>query len=138
MGNSIFSSQSNRVLKSTWPKDNALFDMKSTYSSNNLDRDLQGTIDMQMPLASRHVTAIAYNLKNQATRTTGNCVVKYQGNQVLEGRYNSKTESRDGIDRDIVDITLQNRRLPLGILYSHEQSGDDANQYVNSFEIGIR
>lgn len=107
--------------------------MKSTYSSNNLERDLQGTIDMEVPLASRHVTAIAYDLKNRAELTKGNCLVKYNGNQILEGGYHSKSESRSGLARDVVDITLKNDRLPLGISYSHEQSSDEEQQYVSQF-----
>lgn len=97
-----------------------------------MDRDIQGTIDMEMPLASRHVTAITYGLKNRAALTNGHCIVNYNGNQVLQGQYNSKSESRDGFEKDIVDITLQNEKLPLGISYTHEQLGSETQLYVST------
>lgn len=105
--------------------------MKSTHSSKNQDREIQGTIDMQVPLASRHITAITYDLKSRAAITNGNCLVKYNGHQVLDGRYTSKSESHAGVDRDVVDIALKNDRLPIGISYSHQMSGSDVHQFVS-------
>lgn len=128
----LIRSESNRFLKATWPKDTAHFDMKSTYSSKSLDRDLQGTIDMEMPLASRHITSITYDLKNRAALTKGNCLVKYNGHQVLDGGYTSKSDSRSDVEKEIVDITLKNDRLPLGISYSHEQSAGVGYQFVSN------
>lgn len=104
--------------------------MKSTFTATNVERDVQGTIDMEMPLASRHITAITYELKNRASLTDGKCLVKYNGHQVLDGGYTSKSESRSGVERGVVDITLKNDRLPLGISYSHEQSNGEEHQYV--------
>lgn len=123
-----------RYIKGTWPKDWAHFDLRSTYSSHNLDRDLQGIIKMEMPLATRHIANVGYGLKERANVKTGHCVVDYGGRKMLDGQYSCKTESRAGYDKDVVDITVQNDMRPIGISFVHvfEQSGDvDGPQYVS-------
>lgn len=126
----IISAQANRYLKATWPADTAIFDLRNTYASHNLDRDLHGTIKMSVPLATRHTTDIVYGLKDRPMLSTGNCAVRYNNAGVLDGHYTCKYESRAGYDREVVDITLQNPRKPLGISYEH------VNNYANE-ETGI-
>lgn len=125
-----------RYIKGTWPKDWAHFDLRSTYSSHNLDRDLQGIIKMEMPLATRHIANVGYGLKERANVKTGHCVVNYMGRKMLDGQYSCKTESRAGYDKDVVDITIVNDMKPIGISFVHvfEQSGDvDGPQYVSAW-----
>lgn len=126
----IISAQANRYMKATWPADNAFFDLRNTYESHNLDRDLHGTIQMSVPLATRHTTDIVYGLKDRPMLSTGNCAVRYNDANVLDGRYTCKYESRAGFEREVVDITLQNPRKPLGISYEH------VSNYANE-ETGI-
>lgn len=129
-----------RYIKGTWPKDWAHFDLRSTYSSHNLDRDLQGIIKIEMPLATRHIANVGYGLKERANVKTGHCVVDYEGRKMLDGRYSCKTESRAGYDKDVVDITIVNDMRPIGISFVHvfEHSGDvDGPQFVSAQFLSI-
>lgn len=86
---------------------------------------------MSVPLASRHTTNIAYGLKDRAHQSTGHCDIEYNGDQVLDGRYTCKYESRAGFDKEVVDITLQNSHTPLGIAYVHvnNYTDEEAGEY---------
>lgn len=88
---------------------------------------------MSVPLTSRHTTNIVYGLKDRALLSTGHCAVEYNGDQVLDGRYTRKYESRAGFDKEVVDITLQNAHTPLGIAYVHvnNYTSEEAGLYVS-------
>lgn len=92
-----------------------------------MDRDHHGTVDVDVPLASRHTANIEYGLKKRNQLTTGHCNVIYNKTSILEGQYVCKTESRAGFNKDSISITLENRLQPLGIVYVHqaEQSGPE-------------
>lgn len=80
---------------------------------------------MSVPLATKHTANIVYGLKDRMQLSTGNCAVHYNDERVLDGQYTSKSESRAGYEREVVDITLQNPRKPLGIAYVHVSNFSD-------------
>lgn len=122
-----------RYLKATWPKDSAFFDLQSGFSSANLDRDMKGSIKIEVPLTTRHIANIEYGLKERRLLSTGHCVIDYNTKKVLNGQYTCKSESRAGFEKDEVTILLENDLKPIGIFYVHavEQKGIDAEQYVS-------
>ena len=128
-----FRTESLRYIKAVWPKDFALFNLKNTYSSQNLDQDIQGTVNIEVPMESRHITNLVYGLKKRPLLTTGHCEVQYNKNKLLNGQYRCKSESSAGFEKDVVDITIENAKKPIGITYIHvyEQSGIDGPQYVS-------
>lgn len=86
--------ESIRYLKATWPESCAIFDAKSTYKVNNLDRDQQGTIKVEIPLQTRHYAEVKYGLAERPAITTGHAEIDYNDRKVLSGQYTSKKESR--------------------------------------------
>lgn len=78
--------------------------MENTFNSKNLDRNNQGEIKMEVPLASRHTASIQYHLSERRTLTTGDCIVIYNGNKVLNGKYKCNTESRAGFSKEQTEI----------------------------------
>lgn len=94
--------------------------MQTTFDSQNLDRNNQGEIKMEVPLASRHTASIQYNLKERRTSTIGDCIVVYNGNKVLNGKYNCDTESRAGFSKEKTEISADNVYYPVGIAYVHQ------------------
>lgn len=131
------STQSNRFLKATWPKDSAYIDIKSSYVSRNLDRDHHGIIKVEVPLATTHFTNIEYALKERKEITTGYCNVDYNKRKVLNGKYTCKSEARDGFNKDAVDIILENELKPFGVVYIHqwEQSDSDVPLFVSVWQL---
>lgn len=116
----------------------ATFDLRSSYKSVNLDRDLQGTIKIEVPLTSRHVVDVVYGLKERQNVTTGHCVIVSDDRKILNGQYTCKSESRAGYSKDVVDITIENEKKPIGIAYVHvyEYGGaEDEPQYVRFFNL---
>lgn len=111
---------SRRFIKTTWPKDFAFFDMHSTFDSHELDRNHQGEINIEVPLASRHTAAIEYDLKERQSLTTGHCNVVYNTNKVLGGEYKCKAESRAGFSKEVTEILLDNTYHPIGVAYVHQ------------------
>ncbi|XP_058818906.1 uncharacterized protein LOC131681859 [Topomyia yanbarensis] len=111
--------ESIRYLKATWPESSAVFDSKSTYKSNNLDRDQQGTIKVEIPLQTRHYAEVKYGLAERPAITTGHAEIDYNNQKILSGQYTSKQESRAGFDKETVDVTLENNFKPVGVHYVH-------------------
>lgn len=111
-----------RHIKTTWPTDFAFFDMQSTFDSKNLDRNHHGEINMEVPLASRHTAAIQYHLNERQTLTTGDCIVVYNGNKVLNSTYTCNTESRAGFSKEKTEILAENSYYPIGIAYVHQMN----------------
>lgn len=100
--------------------DFAFFEMNSSFDSYNTDRNHQGLINIEVPLATRHFAQIEYGLKERETLTTGNCKVMYNEIKVLDGKYQCNTVSRAGFVKDVVEILLDNVRYPIGIAYVHQ------------------
>lgn len=111
--------ESIRYLKASWPESSAIFDAKSTYRINNMDRDQQGTIKVEIPLQTRHYAEVKYGLAERPAITTGHAEIDYNDRKVLSGQYTSKKESRTGFDKETVDVTLENDFKPVGVHYVH-------------------
>lgn len=94
--------------------------MQSTFDSHNSDRNHEGEIKMEVPLASRHTATIQYDLKERQTLTNGHCNVIYNTNKVLDGTYTCKAESRAGFSKEMTEILLDNSYHPVGIAYIHQ------------------
>lgn len=94
--------------------------MESTFDSHNLDRNHQGEINIEVPLATRHTATIEYGLKERQSLTTGHCNVVYNKSKVLNGKYESKVESRAGFSNEVTEIILDNSYHPVGIAYVHK------------------
>lgn len=122
-----------RFVKATWPNDTAYFDLQSAFSSQNTDRDMKGTIKIEIPLATRHIGNIEYGLKERQLLATGHCVIDYNAKKVLNGQYTCKSETRAGFAKDQVKILLENDMKPIGINYEHAvgQKGVDGDTYVS-------
>lgn len=97
-----------------------------------LNRDLHGTINMEFPLTTRHIANVTYGLTGRENVQNGNCIVIYNGKKELDGRYTSKSESRAGFEKEVVDITLDNTLVkPLGISFVHEFMEDGVDKPNN-------
>lgn len=94
--------------------------MDSLFDSHNTDRNHQGLINIEVPLTTRHFAQIEYGLKERKTLTNGNCKVTYNEIKVLDGKYQCNTMSRAGFLKDVVVISLDNVRYPIGIAYVHQ------------------
>lgn len=122
-----------RYIKGTWPKDSAFFDLRSTYKTELLNRDLNGTLNMEFPLTTRHLANVTYSLTGRENIQNGHCVVVYNGKKELDGHYTSKLESRAGYEKEVVKITLDNTIVkPLGISFVHvfQEEGTDKPNHV--------
>lgn len=99
--------------------------MTGSFNSHNLDRNHKGVIEMEVPLTSRHIANIQYELNELKEITTGNCNVLYNQNKVLDGKYKCKVESRAGFSKEITEISLDNAYYPAGIAYIHQTEYED-------------
>lgn len=111
---------SRRYIKTAWPSDFAFVDMHSTFESHNLDRNHEGVINIEVPLETRHIASIDYDLKERNTNTDGRCKVTYNDANILNGKYKCKSVSRAGFTQDDIDISLDNIKYPIGVKYIHE------------------
>lgn len=129
-----------RYIKGYWPADTATFHSKTQFSSVNLDRDLNGEIYIDFPVQTRHIANIDYSLTHRGELSKGEAKVKYNGDQVLNGKYTCKTESSAGLSKDIIDVEIQNKIRPLGLHYvdSREFGGSVSNdlKHAELFELG--
>ncbi|XP_015122764.1 uncharacterized protein LOC107045138 [Diachasma alloeum] len=111
-----------RFVRVFWPNDTAYMNSDYSYQSERLNSNLDGTVHLEIPLSTRHVAQLNYGYKKRPQVTTGGAQLDYNRERILDAKYNSKSESRGGFDKDTIQITLENPFQPLGI------------DYINQFE----
>lgn len=129
-----------RYIKGYWPGDTATFNSNTKFSSVNLDRDLNGQIHIDFPVQTRHIADIDYSLRHRGELSEGSALVNYNGDQVLNSKYTCKTESSAGLEKDIIDVEIQNTIRPIGLHYvdSREYGGSVSHdvKHAELFELG--
>ncbi|XP_063971909.1 uncharacterized protein LOC135159796 [Diachasmimorpha longicaudata] len=111
-----------RFVRVFWPNDTAYINSDYSYQSERLNSNLDGMVHLEIPLSTRHVAELNYGYKKKPQVTTGGAQLDYNKERILDAKYNSKSESRAGFEKDTIQITLENPFQPLGI------------DYVNQFE----
>lgn len=85
----FFRGQDLKFLKGTWPEDIATLDSKFYYSETS--NDMEGKIDVSVPIQTRHNISLSYNLKDENSVKHGKATVDYNSNRALDGNYTFKT-----------------------------------------------
>ncbi|XP_072402619.1 uncharacterized protein Apoltp isoform X1 [Diabrotica undecimpunctata] len=114
----------NRYIKLFWDDDNALLDSKCNIQTGStlLDRHTKGKLIIELPLSTRHIALVDYDYSERAKASVGAATVKYNGDKVLEGKYNRLSESQAGKDKDTVHVELQNDLVPVGADYIYKHN----------------
>ncbi|KAF7992093.1 hypothetical protein HCN44_001418 [Aphidius gifuensis] len=123
-----------RFVQFYWPNDTALFASDYTYHSEKLDSNLEGIIKLEVPLSTRHIANLNYGYKKRPLVTTGYSKLIYNNNSILEGTYDSKSESRAGFEKEHIIINLKNSYHPLAIDYVNQfeySAGNFGTNYPN-------
>ncbi|XP_031834655.2 apolipoprotein lipid transfer particle isoform X2 [Nomia melanderi] len=120
-----------RYVKVFWPQNTAILNSDYTYRSEKLDSDLDGLLHVEVPLQTRHIGHLTYGYQKRPQVTTGYSDLKYNENKVLQGRYNSKSESRAGFEKDHIQITVENSFKPIGIVYVNQYEYSAGNEGTN-------
>jgi len=109
-----------RFLEVFWPNNTALFD--STYKYENKDHitHINGSIRAEVPLQTRHTGNLVYGYKEGPLHTTGYSFIEYNSRKFLEGRYNCTSHSSAGLEKDVINMEIDNSYFPLGVLYVHK------------------
>ncbi|XP_049847119.1 uncharacterized protein LOC126299332 [Schistocerca gregaria] len=102
-----------------WPNNTALFNSINKWEVKNHATFVEGTINLEIPLATRHIGLVEYNYQETPLHQNGVATVKYNGEKEIDGKYNCVSESSAGFEKDIIDIELQNKYFPLGTHYVH-------------------
>lgn len=111
------SGHSYRYVRCNWPKDSAFFKLRSNYNSDNTNHNLNGNIEIEVPLTTRHRGDVSYGLQERPNLDSGNLKVVYNTQQILDGKYKRVELQKHPIYKDTTDITLENDMKPLGIHY---------------------
>lgn len=120
-----------RYLKVSWPRNTAILSSDYTYHSQKLDSDLDGVLRAEIPLQTRHVAHMTYGYQKRPLVTTGYSTMTYNGQKVLQGHYNSKSESRAGFEKDRIQISIENSLKPIGIVYVNQYEYSAGNEGTN-------
>lgn len=123
--------QNKRYVKVIWPQNTAILDSDYSYHSEKLDSDLKGVLHVEVPLSTRHVGHLTYGYERRPQVTTGYSQLTYNKQKVLHGKYNSKSESRAGLEKDRVQITIENVYKPIGVLYINQYEYSAGNEGTN-------
>lgn len=94
--------------------------MENAITARDSDRDHQGTVVIEAPLATRHFVDIQYDLKERQRNTLGHCTINYDRSNLVKGEYLCKSEITDGRSKDVYSISLENKLQPIGIQYVHQ------------------
>ncbi|XP_043519972.1 uncharacterized protein LOC122533896 [Frieseomelitta varia] len=126
-----------RYAKLYWPRNTAIVNSDYNYQSKNLNSDFEGILHAEVPLNTRHIGHLTYGYKKRPQITTGYAKLTYNGQKVLHGQYNLKSESRAGFEQDRTQITIENMYKPIGILYinQYEYSAGNAGTNLPTVEL---
>ncbi|XP_051858776.1 uncharacterized protein LOC117563530 [Drosophila albomicans] len=113
--------RSYRFINCNWPKDSAFFKLDSNYNSDDTKHNLNGIIEIEVPLTSRHRADVSYGLQKRPNLDSGNLKVMYNKLQVLDGKYKRVEQKKHPFNKETTDITLENDMKPLGIHYVNTQ-----------------
>lgn len=86
---SIFRGQDLKFIKGTWPEDTAMLNSKFYYSETS--NDMEGKVDVSVPIQTRHDISLSYNLKDEDSVKHGKVIIDYNLNRTLDGNYTFKT-----------------------------------------------
>ncbi|XP_043484877.1 apolipophorins [Leptopilina heterotoma] len=123
--------QSKRLVKAFWPNNTALLDSDYMYHSERLDSTLDGHLHLQVPLSTRHEGHLTYGYKKRPQVTNGYSKLFYNNQEILNGQYKSKSESRAGFEKDEIKITVENILKPIGIFYVNQFEYSGGNEGTN-------
>lgn len=126
-----FRKQNKRFAEFFWPNNTALLNSDYSYHSEKLDSNLDGIFQLEIPLSTRHVGHFTYGYKKRPLTTTGYSVWTYNRKEILHGRYNSKSESRAGFEKDHIQIKIENIYKPIGIVYINQYEYSGGNEGTN-------
>lgn len=120
-----------RFAKFFWPNNTALFNSQYSYNSEKLDSVMEGLIHVEVPLSTRHVGDLTYGYKKRPLSSNGHAELTYNGERVLQGKYVSKSESRAGLEKDDIQITIENDLKPIEIKYLNKFQYSGGNAGTN-------
>ncbi|XP_046812149.1 apolipophorins [Lucilia cuprina] len=105
-----------RFFEGSWPSDSSYFKLHSFYHGQELEHNLKGNIEMEIPLTTRHRADIEYGLNEKPDLDKGFLKINYNEKQILNGVYKC-VEQHDPLHVITTDITVENEMKPLGIHY---------------------
>ncbi|XP_066586148.1 uncharacterized protein Apoltp [Prorops nasuta] len=123
--------QNRRFLEVFWPNNTALINSDYIYHSERLDSNLDGVFLIEVPLNTRHVGDLKYGYKKTPLLTSGYSLLSYNGQKIVDGKYNAKSESRAGFEKDSIKITVENVLKPIGIDYTNQYEYSGGNEGTN-------
>ncbi|KQS70383.1 uncharacterized protein Dere_GG10045, isoform C [Drosophila erecta] len=131
--------KSYRYCRCFWPQDTAYFKLNSNYDSdsNNLSHNVNGNVEVEVPLATRHRADVVYGLQKRRNQDAGNVKVVYNEKQVLDGKYKRVDQAKHPIYKETTDISLENEVKPLGIHFVSTRDASDpaGTQDVKHIEV---
>ncbi|XP_014226324.1 uncharacterized protein LOC106652091 isoform X2 [Trichogramma pretiosum] len=123
--------ENKRFVQLSWPNNTALVDSFYAYNSERLDSNLDGHLRAEVPLSTRHCGLFTYGYKKRPLHTQGYSEFVYNEEKIMQGSYQSKSESRAGFERDRIQIGIENALMPLGIVYLNEFEYSAGNYGTN-------
>ncbi|XP_030755989.1 uncharacterized protein LOC115882214 [Sitophilus oryzae] len=123
----------NRYIKAFWANSTALLDSKCDIKTGTpiTDRNYKGNLLLELPLATRHIGIVHYEYDKKAELSIGRATVDYNGESVLDGKYNCLSKSRAGLKTDTIHVELLNKKIPIGADYVHKQESDKPRDGYN-------
>uniref|UniRef100_A0A1Y1LL77 Vitellogenin domain-containing protein n=1 Tax=Photinus pyralis TaxID=7054 RepID=A0A1Y1LL77_PHOPY len=121
----------NRFIELSWPNNTLIIDGKRTtvLGRSALDRNTTGVIKIEIPLSTKHLARVDYEYMEEPNVCLGSASVDYNGNNVLNAKYNQQSESRAGFDKDVIHFEAENSFRPVGVTYIHGYKYGAPNGY---------
>ncbi|XP_067622386.1 uncharacterized protein Apoltp [Eurosta solidaginis] len=125
-----------RFCRLDWASDFSFIRLHKNYTSDKLDHTLEGTIEVQVPVNTRHYADIIYNLKENSEMGKGEFKVFYNKKAVVNGTYQSKEYNSSSLSR-VTDITIENVIKPIGLHFVNSSYFRDKCEYSSMKRIEI-
>ncbi|KAF7269539.1 hypothetical protein GWI33_017432 [Rhynchophorus ferrugineus] len=129
----------NRYIKAFWANGTALLDSKCNIKMGTSisEKNYKGNLLVEMPLATRHIGNVDYEYDKKAELSIGRATVGYNGENVLEGKYNCLSKSQAGLKTDTIHVELLNKKIPIGADYVHKRGSDTPRDGYNAATVDV-
>ncbi|XP_054743946.1 uncharacterized protein LOC129248428 [Anastrepha obliqua] len=122
-----------RFCRVDWPTDFSFIRLKNTHKYEILNNILDGNIELELPINTRHRLDVKYRLNEKPQLNKGNVNVYYNEKLVVNGTY----QRSDTILKETTDIIIDNVIKPIGIRFVNSSDARTINKNTSLKHIEI-
>nr|XP_018903254.1 PREDICTED: uncharacterized protein LOC109034507 [Bemisia tabaci] len=111
-----------RYLKILWKNNSALFNMTHHMKVGPSSNLTNGVVMIEFPVASQHIGKLVYGYEDSGKKLSGFSTVIFNNEKIIDSKVSRETYFGPHFREDIVNLSLDNYFVPIGIGYLGQHS----------------